>query len=108
MEGWEILVRGWGFFHQVVKICQRVILTIQTFFKTKNNILLILNIDKTKISVSCVYKDYANCIISVHTADANVGFINGFMFYYGFINDFGFINATKATTTAKNEVFIGL
>ena len=57
--GREILVRGQGFFHQVVKICCGVILSIQTFFKAKSNILLILNIDKTKISVTCVYKQYA-------------------------------------------------
>ena len=30
---------GEGFSHQLEKICQGVILTIQTFFKTKNNIL---------------------------------------------------------------------
>ena len=42
-----------------MQICRGVILTIQTFFKDKNNILLILNIGKTRISVTCVYKEYA-------------------------------------------------
>ena len=37
-----------GFFHWVVGIWQGVILTNQNFFKAKNNILQILNIDYNK------------------------------------------------------------
>ena len=49
---------GRDFFYGLVKICRGVIFTIQTFFKAKNNIPQILNINKTKISVTCVYKQY--------------------------------------------------
>ena len=50
----------WGevFFHRVGKICWGVILTIQAFSKAKNNILYVLNIDKIKISMACVYNQY--------------------------------------------------
>ena len=47
LVGWDILVRT-GIFSQGG----------ETFFKTKNDILYILNINKTKIRVSCVHKQY--------------------------------------------------
>ena len=46
------------FFHWVVKVCLGVIFNIKTFFKAKKNILKILNINKTKISLTCLYKLY--------------------------------------------------
>ena len=53
----EILLRG-DFFYLVQGTWGEVILTIRTFFKAKDSFLWILNINKIKINITCVSKEY--------------------------------------------------
>ena len=68
--------------YQVVGIWQGLILTIQTFFKAKNNILQILTLIKIKIIMTCVYKEYwvKNGTGAITTAKIGVFLVVGGLF----------------------------